>query len=189
MNARKLRTRPRFDPVRARRLARRHSRWLASKIRGTLGAAHNLWRRPWVPPRTSTVQLRFDRERASRGLKSVATASVRAGAWVLAGLCTCLRALLRHRQLLAGVLLRACWWGALLLLVTAGPAVFDPTYSHSVEQAVMFFLMGLSICAFVLLASASRHLRWAAAGLGLAHGGLAVAVTTALGPGILGITL
>jgi len=168
-------------------MARRHSRWLAKRIRGGLARIRSLWRRPLLAPRATTQRatskLTVARSREVVGEASTAVlATVRRLAAVMWRLqVVCLRQLLAHRRIILGGVLRLGWWGALVLLVTAGPSVFEPASGRALEQALPLFYVGVGLCAAVLLVAASRHLRWAAAGLALVHGTLAVVVLTALG--------
>lgn len=197
MTARKLRKRPKIDPERARRLARRHSRWLATRIRNGVARIRSLprsmTRRPLLGPKSpkpaaTAPRFRFDRERARRGLATTTAVGYRLLLGFLAGARGFATRVIAYRHVLFGVMLRGAWWGALALLVLAGPAVFDPTHGQSISQALSLYVLGLGICAVLVAAAGSRHLRWAAAGLGLAHGSLAVVVVTALGPGALQLT-
>lgn len=169
-------------------MARRHSQWLAKRIRGGFAVVRSLWRRPVLGSRTTSsprvrakLTLARSRERAREGVTSMLGGAKRVAAvtwrlWVV-----CLRQLIAHRRIILGGLLRLGWWSALVLLVTAGPVVFEPTSAQTLDQVLPLFYLGVGLCAAVLLVAASRHLRWAAAGLALVHGTLAVAVVTALG--------
>ncbi|MGB1278257.1 MAG: hypothetical protein ACPG77_21100 [Nannocystaceae bacterium] len=186
--------RPTMDPARARRMARRHSQWLAKRIRGGFARLHSLLRRPLLAPRATPekapVKLTAARSReaasqvASQAATRVMTALRRSAALIWRMLVVCLRQVIAHRRVVLGGCLRLGWWGALVLLVTAGPSVFEPTSARTLEQALPLFYVGVGLCAAVLLVAASRHLRWAAAGLALAHGTLAVVVLTVLGTSV-----
>jgi len=69
---------------------------------------------------------------------------------------------------------RALWWSALALLVVVGRDLLGGTVSAWSEAALTWSLVGLGACALVTLAARPRHLRLAAATLGVGHGAFAL---------------
>lgn len=90
------------------------------------------------------------------------------------------RALWQRRAMLAGLALRAAWWGALALLWLGGRALVD-LQAPLADAALPLFLLGLGLCLPLFFARAAR-LRWGGLALGLGHAALAIAVWTIAAP-------
>ena len=82
-------------------------------------------------------------------------------------------ALQRHQAVLFALFVRALWWTALALLFLGGRALVEiHDAAPFVQHALPVFLMGLALCAFLLVVASPARMRWAAFALGLGHGGL-----------------
>ncbi len=91
-------------------------------------------------------------------------AATRAGAW-----------LWNNRAYAFALLLRACWWTALVLAIRGGAALGDSASATPLEQAALpGFIAGFALCAFVLVLARPWRLRVGAFALGFVHGALAL---------------
>lgn len=79
------------------------------------------------------------------------------------------------------VVYRMMWWSALGLLVFGGSVVLGHGELPGRELVLAPFVVALAICGVLRLVAAERHLRVAALGLGVMHGGAAVMVWSAFG--------
>ena len=101
--------------------------------------------------------------RLARGARALGRGSLRAGRSVAGGAW-------HHRAALAQVGLRAFWWAALAIVLVAARDLVAFDQPLDLEGLSRSFAVGLGACAVVLVASAARHLRFAAWALGTVHG-------------------
>ncbi len=101
-----------------------------------------------------------------------APAAARAGAWLWS-----------NRAGAFALLLRVCWWTALLLAIRGGASLGDSASATPLEATLPGFIAGFALCAFVLVLARPWRLRVGAFALGFVHGALALltwVVTTPL---------
>jgi hypothetical protein len=75
----------------------------------------------------------------------------------------------RRRVVLVALACRAAWWGALVLLASAGAALLGFTVEAVDERLWHPFALGLGLCALVVLFARERHVRVLATALGTSH--------------------
>lgn len=87
---------------------------------------------------------------------------------------------LRERKaVVRAIVYRMMWWSALGLLVLGGGVVLGHGELPQREIVLAPFVVALAICGVLRLVAAERHLRVAALGLGVMHGGAVVMVWSA----------
>ncbi|MBL9101889.1 MAG: hypothetical protein JNL82_13080 [Myxococcales bacterium] len=112
-----------------------------------------------------------------RFLAAVGEGTMHLGA-LLARVWTALRhglvaGVVRRQAVLFGLLTRAMWWSALVLLLLGGQALLEIHGRAPLDQrALPAFALGLGLCALLVTIAAQARLRWAALVLGFSHGGL-----------------
>lgn len=114
---------------------------------------------------------RVGARRMVRALGPVLTRGLRGLALGCRGL---VRALVRQRAPLIGLLHRLLWWGSLALFVIGGRIVADPHSGGTLAEALPLFVGGLGLCAAAAFFAASARIRWASLALGASHAGLAL---------------
>ncbi|MEZ4429006.1 MAG: hypothetical protein R3A51_15120 [Nannocystaceae bacterium] len=89
------------------------------------------------------------------------------------------RGVRRRRATLWAITQRLAWWTALALIGIGGAALVD--LEQAPERAALpLFVVGLVICAALLLVAAAPRLRWAAFALGVGHGSLALVTVSVI---------